>query len=119
MYAVYNLVINAMIQIISALSSGVSPMLGRSIAQGKDIGKTYDIYDYIVSYVIAVFFSTTSIMLLPFIELYTNVVDDTQYIYFSYAILISVWAAVYSYRIPVTAVVNAAAIYTKIENPMW
>lgn len=55
-YAVYNLVINAMIQIISALSSGVSPMLGRSIAQGKDIGKTYDIYDYIVSYVIAVFF---------------------------------------------------------------
>lgn len=112
-YAVYNLVINAMIQIISALSSGVSPMLGRSIAQGKDIGKTYDVYDYIVSYVIAVFFSTTSIMLLPFIELYTNVVDDTQYIYFSYAILISVWAAVYSYRIPVTAVVNAAAIYTK------
>lgn len=112
-YAVYNLVINAMIQIISALSSGVSPMLGRSIAQGKNIGKTYDIYDYIVSYVIAVFFSTTSIMLLPFIQLYTSVVDDTRYIYFSYAILISIWAAVYSYRIPVTAVVNAAAIYTK------
>lgn len=112
-YAVYNLVINAMIQIISALSSGVSPMLGRSIAQGKSIEKTYDVYDYIVSYVIVVFFSTAAIMLLPFIQLYTNVVDDTQYIHFSYAVLISVWAAVYSYRIPVTAVVNAAAIYTQ------
>ena len=112
-YAVYSLAINAIIQVISALSSGVSPMLGRSIAQKKNIEKTYDLYDYIVSYAIAVCFSTTVIMLLPFVKLYTNVVNDTRYLYYSYAILISIWAAVYSYRIPVTAVVNAAAIYTK------
>lgn len=112
-YAVYNLVINAMISIISALSSGVSPMLGRSIAQGKDIDGAYNVYDYIVSYVITVFFATTTVMILPFIQLYTNVVDDINYIHSSYALLICIWAAAYSYRIPVTAVVNAAAIYTK------
>lgn len=112
-YAVYNLVINAMISIISALSSGVSPMLGRSIAQGKNISGAYNVYDYIVSYVITVFFATTTVMILPFIQLYTNVVDDINYIHSSYALLICIWAAAYSYRIPVTAVVNAAAIYTK------
>ena len=112
-YAVYYLVISAMISIISALSSSVSPMLGRSIAQGEKISGTYNVYDYIVSYVITVFFATTTVMILPFIKLYTNVVDDINYIYSSYALLISIWAAAYSYRIPVTAVLNAAAIYTK------
>lgn len=112
-YAVYYLVISAMISIISALSSSVSPMLGRSIAQGEKISGTYNVYDYIVSYVITVSFATTTVMILPFIKLYTNVVDDINYIYSSYALLISIWAAAYSYRIPVTAVLNAAAIYTK------
>lgn len=112
-YAVYNLVISAMISIVSALSSGVSPMLGRSMAQGKDIGKTYDLYDYIVSYVITVVFSTTVIMILPFVQIYTSVVNDINYINASYSVLFCIWAAIYSYRIPVTAVVNAAAIYTK------
>lgn len=112
-YAVYNLVISAMISIVSALSSGVSPMLGRRMAQGMDIGKTYDLYDYLVSYVITVFFSTAVVMILPFIRIYTSVVNDTNYLYPSYALLFCIWAAIYSYRIPVTAVVNAAAIYTK------
>ena len=75
--------------------------------------KEANVYDYIVSYVITVFFATTTVMILPFIQLYTNVVDDINYIHSSYALLICIWAAAYSYRIPVTAVVNAAAIYTK------
>ena len=50
-------------------------------------------------------------MLLPFVKLYTNVVDDINYIYPSYALLMSIWGALHVYRIPVTAVVNAAGIY--------
>lgn len=110
-YAVYSLVISAIIAIISALSSGVAPMLGRSIAQNKDINNTYNMYEYIVTFVISVAFSITVVMIIPFIKLYTNVVNDINYIHPSYAILISVWAALYSYRIPLTAVINAAGIY--------
>ena len=110
-FAVYSLVISAMIAIVSALSSGVSPMLGRSIAQKKDITKTYNIYDFVVSIVVTVIFSITTIMIIPFVILYTNVVDDINYVIPSYAVLFCVWAALYSYRIPVTAVINAAGIY--------
>ena len=117
-FAVYSLVITAMISIVSALSSGVSPMLGRSIAQGKDINKTYNIYDFVVSIVITVVFSITTIMIIPFVVIYTNVVDDINYVVPSYAILFCVWASLYSYRIPVTAVINAAGIYrpNRIHN---
>jgi len=110
-YAVYSLVISAIIAIVSALSSGVSPMMGASIARGEDISQTYDIYEYIVSFVLAFVFSITAAMILPFIELYTSVVDDINYIHPTYAILISIWGALYSYRIPITAVINAAGIY--------
>ena len=110
-FAVYSLVISAIISIISALSSGVSPMLGRSIAQGKDISKTYNIYDFIVSFIITIVFSIAAIMIIPFVVLYTNIVNDINYVVPIYAILFCIWGAVYSYRIPVTAVINAAGIY--------
>lgn len=119
-FAVYSLVISAMISIISALSSGVSPMLGRSIARGEDINKTYNLYDFIVSVIITIVFSITALLIVPFVILYTNVVDDVNYVVPSYAILFSVWAALYSYRIPVTAVINAAGIYrpNRVHNAL-
>lgn len=110
-YAVYSLVASSMISIVSALSSGVSPKMGQSIAQGKDINDSYRLYDYLVSAVIAVVFSVMAVMVIPFVKLYTNVVDDINYIHPLYAVLISIWAALYSYRIPLTAVINAAGIY--------
>ncbi len=117
-YAVYSLVISAMISITSSLSSGVSPMLGKSIAEGKSINKTYEIFDFVVAVIISCVFSITAVMLLPFVKLYTNVVDDINYIYPLYAILMSIWGALYAYRIPVTAVINAAGIYreNRIHN---
>lgn len=57
-------------------------------------------------------------MTIPFVKLYTSVVDDVQYIYPMYAILISVWATLYSYRIPMTSVIHTAGIYreNRISN---
>lgn len=117
-FAVYNLVIVAVVSILSALSSGVSPILGRSIALGKNINKTYDVYDFVVSIAISIAFSVSALMIIPFVRLYTNVVEDINYIVPIYAVLFSVWAALYTYRIPITAVVNAAGIYrpNRIHN---
>ena len=52
-----------------------------------------------------------SIMLLPFVKMYVSVVNDINYINGSYAILFSIWGALYSFRIPSTATINAAALY--------
>ena len=115
-YAVYSLVASALISIVSALSSGVAPKMGQNLSCGSDITESYRIYNFIVSLVIAAVFSTMAVMLIPFVALYTNVVDDVNYIYPLYAVLISAWAALYSYRIPLTAIINAAGIYR--ENRM-
>lgn len=110
-YAVYSLIASTMVSIVSALSSGVAPKMGQNLSRGEDITKSYRIYDLAVSLVIAIVFSTMAAMTIPFVKLYTNIVSDVNYVYPSYAVLISIWAALYSYRIPMTAVINAAGIY--------
>ncbi len=117
-YAVYSLVINAVIALISALSSGVAPVLGEKIALQQNITNMYRVYEWGVTIAITAIYSVCSIMILPFVKLYVSVVDDINYIYATYAILFSLWGALYSFRIPATAVINAAALYkeTKILN---
>lgn len=110
-YAVYSLAACSMISIVSALSSGVSPKMGQSLARDDRIEASYRLYDYAVSAVIALVFSVTAVMLLPFVRLYTDVAHDVNYLRPLYAVLIAIWAALYSYRIPMTAVINAAGIY--------
>lgn len=110
-YAVYSLVISAVIALVSALSSGVSPVFGEKIVSKEDISKMYRMYEWGVSAILTLVFSICGIMILPFVKLYVDVVDDINYIYSSYAVLFSLWGALYSFRIPATAVINAAALY--------
>ncbi len=110
-YAVFGLVINAVIAIVSALSSGVAPVFGEKIALKQNISAMYRVYEWGVSFALTLIFSVCSIMILPFVKLYVAVVDDINYVYPSYALLFSLWGALYSFRIPATAVINAAALY--------
>ena len=102
---------SAMIAVVSALSSGVSPMLGKSIAKGENISHTYNVYDCVVSIVLAIVFSVTAIMIIPFVIWHTRMLPEINYAIPTYAIMFCIWAALYSYRFPVTAVINAAGIY--------
>lgn len=117
-FAVYNLVIGAVISLVSALSSGVAPMFGKKIAANEEITNLYCGYVWSVSFVLTLIFSACAILILPFITLYVDVVSDVQYIYVSYAILFSLWGALYTFRIPLTAIINAAALYkeNRINN---
>lgn len=117
-YAIYSLVASILISIVSAMSSGVSPLFGKRIVEGKDVTSYYNYYDYIVTCIITLIFSVTVVMFIPFIKIYTKGIDDINYIRPIYALLITIWAALYSYRIPVTAVINAAGVYkeNRINN---
>lgn len=110
-YAVYNMVVSAVVLCVSALSSGVSPLMGKKLACKQDVSSFYDIYEHGVAIAVTIVFSVTAIMFAPFIDLYTEVTSDVKYSYPVYGLLFSVWGALYSYRIPITALVNASALY--------
>ena len=118
-YSIYNLVAGTVISIVSALSSGIAPLFGRILATGGDIKKYYGIYEFVVACILTVFFSVCAVMMLPFVKLYTNVVADVNYIRPSYAVLVSLWAALHTFRMPLTAMINAAALIRKTESTIF
>ncbi len=115
-FAIYYLVCSAIVSMISSFSSGIAPILGHSIAKGEDVSPKYNLYEFFISGILTVAFSTASLLILPFINIYTNVVSDTNYINAAFAYLILVWGAVHSFRIPYTAMINATAIYDKMRK---
>ncbi len=110
-YSVYSVVIGAVIAVVSSLSSGVAPVFGEKIALKQNISSTHRIYEFGVSFALTWVFSVCAVLILPFVKMYVSVVNDINYIYASYAILFSAWGALYSFRIPATAIINAAALY--------
>lgn len=110
-FAVYFLVVNAVISLISALSSGAAPTFGKALSRNENIEKSYNVYEFIVSFVVTSVFSTTVFMFIPFIRIYTNNIVDVEYVYPIYALLFSLFGAAYSMRIPCTALLNAKGLY--------
>lgn len=115
-YAVYSMAISAAVAVVSSLSSGVAPFLGRKIALKENIGNIFQMYKIGISFALTWVFSVCACMILPFVKLYVSVVNDINYIVGSYAILFSLWGALHAFRIPATAIINAAALYR--ENRM-
>lgn len=80
-YAIYNLVFSAVNMLISQIHSGCFYILGQVYSQDKNkYEKVHDAYDtYYISFVFSMI-STTYMLIIPFIKLYTDGVTDLNYV---------------------------------------
>lgn len=80
-YAIYNLVFSAVNMLINQIHSGCFYILGQTYSQDKKkYEKVHDAYDtYYISFVFAMI-STTYLLIIPFIRLYTDGVTDLNYV---------------------------------------
>ena len=80
-YSVYNLIFSSVGGILGTVVSGLGFVLGQS--QYKDKKKLiiiYDIYSSVCVCVSFIFFTTSYLLIFPFIRLYTAGIQDTDYI---------------------------------------
>lgn len=90
-YAVYNLITYAVNCIINTMYSSTSFLLGQSYQDGlKEFTKTHDIYFFAYTTLTASLFTVCSVLMKPFVNIYTANVDDIQYIYPGLAMLFCV-----------------------------
>ena len=90
-YAVYNLITYAVNCIINTVYSSTSFLLGQSYQDGlKEFTKTHDTYFFAYTTLTASLFTVCSVLMKPFISIYTASVDDIQYIYPGLAMLFCV-----------------------------
>lgn len=116
-YTVYNLVMAILKKTQRIFTNGTESIFGSMWSKGEmaKIRHNLSIYEFIVGSFASVVFSTTLVMILPFITLYTKGVKDVEYIRPAYALIITVAQAFYCVRAPYTTLVHGSGHYKETK----
>ena len=81
-YSVYNMVYNALNGLLNSIFNSVAYLLGQTYHRDiKLYQKLHDSYELIFIAIISILMSCCSVLMIPFIQLYTHGVNDVDYIY--------------------------------------
>lgn len=116
-YAVYNLVVTGIKQLLLSLTNGIQAMIGNMLARKEEeaLGHTFDVFEWIMHTGVTVFFSITAFLIVPFVSVYTKGIDDANYIVPTFAYLITLAQAAYCLRLPYNIMVLAAGHYKQTQ----
>lgn len=101
-YSVYALVTNGLKQLINSLFTGITPVIGQSYAKEdtEELNTKLDVYEYICFILVFLAFTLSSLLITPFVLLYTKNINDANYNQDIFGVLISVSEAIYLIKMP-------------------
>ena len=117
-YAVYNIIVSGIKSIVTAFTNGMQALLGNMYAK-KEYGlleNTFSSIEWIVHSITTFSYTCCGILIVPFVTVYTKKITDISYVVPSFAILITLAQAMYSYRIPYNMMVLAVGHYKQTQN---
>lgn len=116
-YSVYNLILNGMRSLFSALDSGVAPIVGNMMVKKEEnkLLHFFEIYECIFHLLITFVFTVTGVLILPFISIYTKGINDADYMIPAFAAIITIAVAVSILRTPYNILVLAAGHYKQTQ----
>lgn len=120
-YSVYALVTTGLRQIVSSITNGLNPALGQSYAKNdeKDLNKKLDLYEYIVFLLVFLLFTMASLLISPFVMIYTKGVNDVNYYQPLFGILIVISEAIYLLKFPHLNLSYVANKFKEITIPAY
>ena len=109
-YSVYNMIISHIQSLAISFSSGMEAMFGDMLARDekKQLHETFQTYETILSVVTIVLFSVATVLIIPFVRLYTSGITDVNYIHPLFAFLMILTAITFCLRLPYHAMIIAA-----------
>lgn len=109
-YSVYHMVTSNIQNLTTSFVSGMESMFGDMLAkqEHETLHKTFRSYEMIISVVSVILFSTTAVMILPFVGLYTRGITDTNYREPALAMFLILSCLLYCLRMPYHSMVIAA-----------
>lgn len=109
-YTVYNMIISHIQNLAISFTSGMEAVFGDMLARNekKALQETFRTYETILSVVSTVLYSTTAVLIVPFIRIYTAGIQDTNYVQPLFAVLLVLTALSYCLRLPYHSMIIAA-----------
>ena len=112
-YSVYSMLIGSVEKIATAFSSGMEALFGELLAKNehKELDRVFNKYERMISFVSGILFSVTAVMLIPFVRIYTKEINDVNYIYTLFGVMLVIASYLFCIRLPYHAMVTASGSF--------
>ena len=117
-YAVHNMVLTGVDRLVDSLTAGMRAMLGNMLAKGEmeELKKTFRNTEWLLHTVTVLVFGCTAVLIVPFISVYTNGIQDANYYQPLFAILITMAHAGHCLRLPYNILILAAGHFKQTQR---
>lgn len=117
-YSVYNMVISGVTKFVNVFSNGIESVIGRLLAKEEQekLQVSIEVYELIINVVATIAFSCTAILIVPFMQIYTQGASDVNYLQPIFACVLSMGFFFSCVRLPYQNIVEAAGHFKKTRN---
>lgn len=109
-YSIYYMIVTSVRNLTASFYNGIESVFGNLYAKGEHdkLNNVFGYYETLISFAAIILFSSTAILIVPFVKLYTTDVNDVNYIIPSFGLIAVLGELIYTLRIPYHHMVNAA-----------
>lgn len=117
-YAVYSLVIGGINNVLNIFKGGLYTGFGDIIARNENdrLKKVFNDFEIAYQFILVTILSVTSIVLTPFIEIYTSGINDANYVDNKLVILFILNCYLYNLKVPHGMLIIGAGHYKKTRT---
>lgn len=117
-YSVYNIVVSGVKQLLLAMTNGIQSLMGEMWAKQElnELKKFFGWVEWTIHTGTIFAFGVTSILIIPFVEIYTNGIHDANYIQPLFSFLIIVANAGHCLRLPYNIMILAGGHYKQTQS---
>lgn len=117
-YSIHFMVVSAVEKLTNIFSSSIEAAFGNMIAKNEEelMHMNFKLTELISFMLVTIMFTSTAILINPFIKLYTSGITDAMYYRPIFAYIMTASQAVYCLRLPYNAVVLAAGHYRQTKR---
>ncbi len=115
-YTVYHIVVAGVKDVVTSLTEGIRALLGNMYAKKeKQLENTFAFFEWLIHFAVTFLFTAAGLLIIPLVSVYTNGINDANYIVPAFGILITAAEASYCLRLPYNMMVLAAGHFKQTQ----
>ena len=120
-YSVYMLIVKGVKALISSFSSGLDAAFGDMISKKEieNLRIKFEMYEIVYFIICSILFSCSLVLIVPFVEIYTQNIHDANYIRPIFAILLVISECIWSVRLPYLTLTYANGDFRQTRVGAW
>jgi len=117
-YSIYYMIVSGIRSFIYASTAGFSALIGNMFVRNETIKlkNLFEKFEWLMHTISTLLFTTTGILIVSFVKVYTKGVYDVDYIVPVFAIILSMATAIRCFQLPYNTVVQAALHFKETQK---